>query len=155
MSLVLKRNKRQYDIPDEGIINATLAEIKDLGEVQTTFGAKEKLLFVWEVDQTDQYGNRMKVFQRFTKSLHPQALLTEAIYSITGEDVGDELDLEDLIGINVQLLIKHNQGADGVIYANVRDIIRPKTKAEEVSEKRVQNVIDAHRRSLHRDQPGA
>ncbi len=146
MSLVVKQRKRQYEIPPEGTVEAILVEIKELGEVQTGFGAKEKLLFVWETDQTDKQGNSLKVFQRFTKSIHPQAYLTKAIRSITGDEPGDEFDLGNLIGVSVELVIQHNKGDDGITYANVAAIVRHKTAAEEASEKRVQSVIDAAKR---------
>jgi len=79
----------------------------------------------------------MKAFQTFNLSLHPQSFLSQAIRDITGRDTGNEFDLDSLLGVEVDLVIKHNEGTDGRIYANVATILRPKTKAEEAEEKRV------------------
>ena len=144
--LVVKYTKKQYEIPDEGIVNGTLAEVKDLGEMPTAFGSKDKILWVWETDQIGRNGKPMKVFQRFTKSLHPKALLYKALRSITGEEPGEEFDLSSLIGTQVQLVIQHNEGEDGITYANVASIFRPKTAEEEASERRVETFVEAAQR---------
>lgn len=153
MSLIVTRSKKQYEIAAEGTHEATLQEIRELGKVETSFGAKEKLLFIWEVEQVDSKGEPVKVFQRFTKSLHPKAALYKAVRSITGEDPGDEFDLSKLIGTSVQLVIQHNESDDGVIYANVAAILRVQTPEEEASEKRVQAVIDAARKRQQEQEP--
>ncbi len=38
--------KKQFDIPEEGPQWATLREVRDLGEVSTSSGLKQKVLFV-------------------------------------------------------------------------------------------------------------
>jgi len=78
----------------------------------------------------------MKVFQTFNLSLHPQSFLTRAITDITGREPGHEFDLDSLVGREVELVIKHNEGNDGRVYANVRTIL-PQTAAENAEEKRV------------------
>jgi len=148
MSLVVKHTKKQYEIADEGTHDATLAEIRELGKVETGFGTKEKLLFIWELeDQFDSKGEPIRIFQRFNKSIHPKAALYKAVRSITGEDPGDEFDLEQLIGVSVQLVLQHNEGDDGIVYANVAAIVRLKTAEEEAT------VTDGIRKKRHPTPP--
>jgi len=125
MTLIVKNLKREFEIPDEGTHLATTTEITDLGAVQTAFGVKDKVLFGFETDQLDRDGKPRKAFKRFTKTLHPRGALRKAVRSITGEDPGDELDLSELLGRTVQLVIEH-QEVEGRVYANITAIMRAK-----------------------------
>ena len=134
---------KEFETPEEGIHWATLVEIKDLGMVPTANGDKEKLQFVWELDDLDSRGNHLRVFPRVNKTLHPSSSLSQAIFDITGKQPGDEYELDDLIGVRVQLVLKHNQSdTTGKVFANVAAILRPKTAREEAEERRVAQVTE-------------
>jgi hypothetical protein len=140
---VVRYVRKQFDIPDEGLHDGVISEFRDLGMVTGFNGQKQaKLQAIYELDELGSNGEPLKVFQRFNNTLHPQSFLYKAITDITGTSPGEAYELDDLIGRRVQLLIKHNEGANGVTYANVENILRPKTHVEEASEKRIQNAID-------------
>src|ERR1019366_4663551 len=115
-----KVSKKQFEIPAEGPVMATLVEVRDLGEVATGYGKKQKVLFIWDTDETDEGGAQLKVFERLTNTLHPQGRLAPRIKSITGEfpDEDEDYNLTGLEGSRVQLVIEHNRTEDGV-YANI------------------------------------
>jgi hypothetical protein len=146
MTVIAKRaKKKQFEIPDEGPCQAKLAEVRDLGEVQTgAYGSKPKVLFVWETDALDSKGNSMKVFERFTNTLHPMGRLAPRLKSITGElpDQDADLDLTALEGTQAQLIIEHNVTEDGT-YANIAAIVRQKTEKEAAEEARVRKAESA------------
>jgi hypothetical protein len=138
---IVRYVRKQFDIPDEGLHDAVISEFRDLGMITGFNGQKQaKLQAIYELDELGSNGEPLKVFQRFNNTLHPQSFLYKAITDITGALPGEEYDTDKLIGRRVQLLIKHNEGANGVVYANVENILRPKTKDEEASEKRIQDT---------------
>ena len=125
MTLIVKNIRREFELPDEGAHRAMLVEVKDLGSVQTKFGAREMLLFTFEVEQTDSEGNRRRAFKRYAKTLHPKGALRKAIRSITGEDPGDEYDVAQLIGRQVHIVIEHEHSGDST-FANIAAMTRVK-----------------------------
>ncbi len=143
----IRYTPKQFETPDEGVYWATPVEIKELGIVPTANGDKEKIQFIWELDDLDSRGNHLRAFQRFNKTLHPNSSLSQAIFDITGKEPGEEYELDDLLGLRVQLAIKHNPSdATGKVYANVAAILRPKTAREEAEERRVAQVREQIRK---------
>jgi hypothetical protein len=141
--------KKQYEVPPEGTCSATLAEVKDLGEVDTNFGKKFKVLFVWITDFMGADGTPIRVYERFSNTLHPKGNLSPRLKQITGEwpDQETEFDLSALQGTRGQLVIQHNEADDGRVFANVTAFVRLPTPAEAAddarSDARVRKVIDA------------
>ena len=130
-----------FEIPPEGVEWASIAEIKELGLVETQNGAREKIAIVWELDRADSHGRPFLVFQRFNLSLHPASFLSKTIHDITGEEPGDEYELDDLLNARCQLVLKHNESeTNGRTYANVATILRPRTAAEEREERLIARV---------------
>lgn len=131
-----------FEIATEGVHDAELIEIKELGMVETPNGEREKVRFVYGLDDIDSRGKNLLVFQSFNLTLHPSSFLSKAIYDLTGEEPGEEYELDDLLGIRCQLVLKHHRSeTSGKTYANVAAILRPKTAREEAEEKRVAAAI--------------
>lgn len=107
MANIVEFRSKQFPLGDEGIHQAVLVDVQDLGMVATPFGPKAKVLFFWAVEQCDDKGQPILVPQRFTKSLHPSSRLYVAIQTVTGKQPGRRLDLDDLIGLNALLTISH------------------------------------------------
>ena len=103
---------------------------------------KQRERFVWECDETDKWGNPLKLFSTYNLSLHPKSYLFRAIVDITGEVPEGECELNGLLGAERGLTIKHDQGSDGRMYANIVAIFRPKTKAESAEERRVASIME-------------
>ena len=115
--------------------------------VSTGWGSKPKVLFIWDTELVASDGSTIKVFEKFTNTLHPMGKLASRIKSLTGEfpDPDQDYVLSDLAGIQAQLVIEHNKTEDGT-FANVVAVIRQKTPEEEAEEQRVKKVVGAVRK---------
>jgi hypothetical protein len=135
---------KSYELPSQGVHRARLEQIKDLDPALNSQGEEhERIRFIWSLeDQVNSSNYAFRVFQTFNLSLHPQSFLARAIFDISGREPGREFDLDSLIGVEVDLVIKHNSGDDGRVYANVATILRPKTAAEAAEEKRVRTATE-------------
>ena len=149
MSLILKQTKKQFEIPKPGPVTARLTEIKDLGIVETKNGPKDKVRFVWSTTtERSTQGESFKIFQSFSKSLHPMSYLFKTLRQITGENPTDGFNLVTLIGTEVQLIIQHNE-RDGVVYANVAAIIPLPTPEEKPSQEAVARVVERLKENMN------
>lgn len=118
-----------YEPVSEGVHSAVLADIVDLGVVETSFGPKHKVQFVWMTDEADEGGRTKYVFKRYTASLHEKASLRKDVKQILGKDIaGNSFDLESLIGTQKGLIIQHSEGTNGKVYANIAGYLKPPAK---------------------------
>jgi hypothetical protein len=115
---------KDYEILPEGVYAAVLADIVDLGVMDTAFGPKEKVRFVWLTSEVDQEGRTMRAFQTFTKSLHEKATMTKTVKQIAKVPASGSFDLETLLGTQARLVIQHAEGKEGKVYANVSSILK-------------------------------
>lgn len=125
MAMLISTKPKQYELPGEGEHCAVLCDIVDLGEVDTAYGKKDKLRFIWLVDQRDSTGKQIQVAYSYTKSLHEKASLRKVIKAILGRDPGDTFDVETLLGTNVRLVIEH-VSQDERTFAGIAAILRPR-----------------------------
>lgn len=119
MSIILEEKK--YTLATEGIHQATITEIKELLDQPTKFGNKDKIRFAIEIndqdpDEGDDSGP-VRVFTTFNKSGNRKAKLVEFLLGLKIA-VGEGLDLLDLVGLKIKVMIVHNTN-DGRTYANV------------------------------------
>lgn len=129
MPIIVNINSgKDFEPVSEGVHAAVLADVVDKGIVETAFGPKPKVMFTYVTDEADESGAMKYVFQSFTASLHEKAGLRKAVKAVRGgKDIdGAAFDVETLIGSQVQLVIQHNEGRDGKVYANVASILKPK-----------------------------
>lgn len=135
MSIPISINSgKDFEPVSEGVHQAVLADIEDLGMVQTAFGDKPKVKFLWLTDEADEGGRTKYVFERFTASLHEKAQLRKRVKELLGRDLSaaelkeKTFDIETLLGTRRGLIIEHNE-SQGKVYANVKATIKPDTKA--------------------------
>jgi hypothetical protein len=128
MPMVVSSPKKQYELPDEGTALAVLADVIDLGKVETAYGPKERVRFKWFVEQTGKDGKPINLIQSFNKSMHEKSTLRKTVKSVLGRDPGDSFDLETLIGSNARLVIEHNE-YEGRTFANITAVIKPEKGA--------------------------
>jgi hypothetical protein len=128
MAIVININSgKDFEPVSEGVHAAVLAAVVDKGIQPTAFGDKHKVMFVWLTDEADEDGKTKFVFQSFTASLHEKAGLRKAVKAIRGKDIdGQDFDIESLVGSQNQLVIQHNEAANGKVYANVSAILKAK-----------------------------
>jgi hypothetical protein len=125
MSLVIER--KEFEIPDEGLHNATITEVKDLGTIKTAFGDKHRVMIRYRTDQHDSKGEPLTVIETFNAVLSRGSRLAGTIESLTGERPSHQFDLEELVGWTGQIVVQHTEAANGRTYANVTSTLRKKT----------------------------
>jgi len=134
MSLEVEINSgssKDFELAEEGAQAAVLADVVDLGVLETDFGPKRKVQLVYVLEECDTEGRQKRVFERFTASLHEKAPLYKRI---TGPGFGAKVegakfDLESLLGRQLQLVIVHNDGQGkhkGKKFANVQATMKPR-----------------------------
>lgn len=123
MAIVInKGDSKKYEIPDEGLYTAVLADIVDLGEVDTQFGKKHRVRFIYILEDTDSEGRQFRLFQQMNASLHEKATMFKLIRRLTGKDPGTSFDLEVLLNKQCQLDVQHSE-SEGKIFANVISVL--------------------------------
>jgi hypothetical protein len=128
MSLIVQSNRnnpsgKQYEIPDEGGHPGTLIQVRDLGTVETKFGPRPRVRLVWELDALASDGRHLRAYQAFNKSFDSKSYLRKAVRQILGHDPGDTFDLESLVGLHRLVVIGHDDGPEGRIFANIRAVL--------------------------------
>lgn len=124
MSNLVEYKPKQYQITeDEGVFQAVLGDVQDLGTVETKFGPKPKVLFWWILEETGSDGKPIIVLQRLTKSLHPASKLFAVLSSMLGKEPGKSVDLDELAGTNAMLDIRYVE-REGVTRMDVHGVTR-------------------------------
>lgn len=135
MSIIVKEpDQKDWERPEDGTYVGVIADVIDLGEVQTGFGVKPKVQIMWLLDAFDSDGHQHRVSSFYTASLHEKANLRKALKSILGADVSGQFDLEELLGINNQLVLQTTESGEKT-YTNVIAILKaPKGPRMEIPE---------------------
>ena len=124
MAIVVKEpDQKEFEHPEDGQYLGVIADVIDLGEVETGFGVKPRVRIVYLLDANDSEGNPFRVVSTYTASLHEKANLRKALKQILGADVSGQFDLEELLGINNQLVVTTTQ-KDDKIYTNIVAILK-------------------------------
>lgn len=124
MALIAEtKTSKSFELPNEGTVQAVLAEVRDLGLLDQVYQgvAKKvhKVLFRWQLAELDSEKQPKRVYERFTLSLHEKATLRKRIKGLFGKEPPATIDLEKLVGTNTNLVIVHAEGKEGKNYANI------------------------------------
>lgn len=115
-------NGKTFELPKEGTVQGTLAEVRDLGLVDQTFNGVtkkvRKVLFRWQLAELDAEKQPKRIYSRFSLSLHEKSSLRKTLAQIFGKQPPSTLDLDTLVGTNSNLVIQHNE-SNGKQYANI------------------------------------
>ena len=122
-----KPTGKTFELPSEGTVQAVIAEVKDLGMLDTVYNgiAKKtrKIQIRYQLAELDTDGQPKRVYERLTLSLHEKSQLYKRIKGLYGKEPPATFDVEKLVGFNCLLVIVHNagQGKDGQpkTYANI------------------------------------
>jgi len=120
-----KKEQKDFEIPADGLYQAVLADVIDLGNLPTNYGEKHRVRFIFILPDTDSEGRPFRLMQQMTLSLHEKSIMFKAVRRLLGKDPGESLDLETLIGKQCQLDVIQNEGAEGKMYANIATILAP------------------------------
>jgi hypothetical protein len=128
--IIEAKARKQYELPKEGMHQAVLAEVNDLGlQTQTFNGVTEQVptvQFIWQVEQLDKEGKRILLFERFRKSLGEKANLRKRIVDMFGKEPPLTLNVSKLVGSNAQILVSHvaSKKDPSITYANVKAVLK-------------------------------
>ena len=135
MSLIIKEDKPDFPLAPDGLQDAVLVDVVDLGELDTPWGPKHKLSLVFELEETTSEGKCYIVTKRYTWSLNEKSNLRKDLErwrgaKFTHKDLESGVNLEAIIGLNATLFVSHNE-TDEKIYANIETIL-PRKKGNKV-----------------------
>jgi hypothetical protein len=83
---------KSYELPDEGVPNADLIDVQDLGIVSGgRYGDKRRIRFRHRVDQVDSQGERITVIESFNAALGKGSRLGARVTSLTGRHPGNAM----------------------------------------------------------------
>lgn len=129
MSLLAKSDSTgDRKLPSSGLHKAVCCDVHDLGVEETPWGPKEKVLFVWEIDENHpDFDGPHRVNKKYTNSLHEKANLSQDLESWRGRSFTPEVrrtgfDLETCIGVPALVNIVHNETDSGK-WANVKALL--------------------------------
>lgn len=130
--------KKEYAPCPEYTGRAVCVDVTPLKEYETQYGVKQKFKFVFEIDLPDDSRDPVQPWVVMTApmvpSLHEKAALTKFLKDWFGRKLNDQenksLDLEALLGRPANVVIVHEQSADGQkTYANIK-LIQPHKSGE-------------------------
>jgi hypothetical protein len=125
-------HEREFELPEAGLHNAIFRDVLDLGLVVSKWEGAErtnnKHRVFFELEERDSQGGFIVLRRDYTSDLAPKALITAMVEAVLGHQLtSDErrhLDLDELIGAPVQLIVIHQQSkTDGRTYANVKEVL--------------------------------
>ena len=118
--LVIK--DKVYETATEGLHNATITKVEDLGLQETTYGTKDRARIVFRMDdQKDKEGFPVEVWMPVTKSLHSKSSLGKFLAALKIQAQG-QFDLNDIVGLQLQVVIVQKE-VEGKLYANIATVI--------------------------------
>jgi hypothetical protein len=123
MSIIVEA--KQFEMPDEGVHEAEIVEVQDLGITKTAFGDKERVLLRYRIDQKGSDGEYLTVIESFNKTIGKNSRLAERIERLTGVMPTQRYDLITLVGWKGTVVVAYNQ-SNGTTYANIDSVIRKK-----------------------------
>ncbi len=119
--------KSARQIPSEGSVQGVLAEIYHVGEVDTPWGVKDKVKFIFEITENRE-GTEipLTVAQDFNNTWSKKSTLYGFVEKLLGRQLtikeSGEFDPEFLIGKNAFLTILHRE-SNGKVYANIKSVM--------------------------------
>lgn len=121
---ISKKNSGDFTPADEGTFRAVCVDVTPLTKRTGKYGEKEEFRIVFEIDAKREDGSPQCVWSRpYTPSLNEKANLRKFLKQWFGRDLKpseeDEFDTEALIGRPANIVIVHDHGDNGHVYANI------------------------------------
>ena len=119
--------KKVFELPSEGLHLAQITRVDDVGQVETSFGVKEKIRIIFTMlDEKSKDGTPLDAMISANKVLGEKSTLGKLLTELKIA-AGDTFDTDELIGLKTQVIISHKEGKDRN-YANVT-IVPTRAKA--------------------------
>ena len=113
------------------IVNAVCVAVEDLGTVQTPFGMKPQVKFVFESDAVNDYGEQRCFVRTFNKFFHEKSALSIAVKSWLNRDLAaenekvGEVDLQSFVDGQARLQLEAIKTSSGKPFDKVVAILPP------------------------------
>ncbi len=122
---------KDYPIASEGVTLLVLADVEDLGIVNSEkYGPKPQVRLTWVLDEKDEEGNYFIIRRAFTNSLHEKANLYPIVVDILGKVPPVPYDLELMIGkVNLGVIkrkVSSTGASNGKTFANIVSFLTAK-----------------------------
>lgn len=122
---------KDYPIASEGVTLLVLADVEDLGMVNSEkYGPKPQVRLTWVLEEKDEEGNYFVIRRAFTNSLHEKSNLYPIVTDILGKVPPVPYDLELLIGkVNLGVIkrkVSANGASAGKTFANIVSFLTAK-----------------------------
>src|SRR5437899_7863299 len=125
--MLIAYHNSKYQIAPAGLQNIVCIDSVDLGLLETEWGLKRKLQYIFATDAVREDGKQYYVFKTLNASLHEKSSLRKFHKGWLGRDLTeDELlsfDSEQYIGESGTGFLVHNAGKNGKTYANLENIM--------------------------------
>lgn len=132
MAFIVKNTSAgNFEPCPEGEHRVVCCEVEDLGEVETQFGLKHKVLFKFQTDTKMEDGRPYMLFQRFNVSMNEKASMRKFLEKWRGAKYNEQqlrsegFDIEKMVGVNGDVYVTHDE-VDGKVYSNINVIKPPK-----------------------------
>ena len=136
--LIIKEEKTEFPLAPDGLQDAVLVDVVDLGILSTKFGDKHKLSLVFELEEQDSEGKHYVLIKRYTRSLNEKSNLRKDLErwrgsKFTKDELENGVNMEaEFIGLNATLFISHHFSQDhDKTFANIETIL-PRKKANKM-----------------------
>ncbi len=115
-------SNKPFEKPDSGMFNGVIADVVDLGIVQTKFGPKPKIRIVWVLGKNDSEGRPFRVIRQVTATMNERGQLFDIVKNVFGTAPPAPFESETLIGrANSLIIIKETQGDK--TFVNVKGVL--------------------------------
>jgi len=121
ITLTASSGSGSWENPPAGDATAVLCDVILNKNEQTSFGEKDMLYLIFQLESTMADGRRHSIRRKFTASLNPKANLNKFLAKWRGKPIadGESINFKGMIGTGCVLEIEHSEGMDGKIWANI------------------------------------
>jgi len=128
----LSKKSQSFEPCPEYTGKAVCVDVTPLKKTETSYGVKETFKCVFETTLLRQDGSPYCVWSRgFTASLHEKSAFAQFIKKWLGRALTaaeeSDFDTEDLVGKSAELVITHEEGRSGEVYASIALIRQDRT----------------------------
>lgn len=127
MTLIINEKTQNTDLAPSGLQPAVCVDVRDLGTINSKFGEKQMVLLVFELEATNDNGDRYLLQKRYTRSLHEKSNLRKDLERWRGKPFEKQtllrgFNLEKVVGVTAMVYIEHTDTKRGK-WANVDSIL--------------------------------
>ena len=145
--------KKEYQKLSEGLHHCRLFKFNNRGVISYMGEERPRGNFEWiALDEKDSQRNPVHVFESFNPTtIEPKSTLLRILTQM-GVDTDGDVVLEDLEGTECDLVIQHNKGVNGTVYADIVNHLPHKPK-EEIKEAKTKAAGASAKTVVTRSQP--